>query len=239
MKVDGDFVIERYKNKNRLDSYIKKTKDGLYKEEEIIIKKYLNPNSKTLVVGCGTGREIYGLRGLGFTNITGIDISRDMIKEAKKLVPDVKLFVKDINKFESTEKFDAVIYFNNIIEQIPSFNERKKAILKAKELLTSRGLIFLTTHSCFVFQKNIFELFQNVLKYYFYKIGLRKDSPFEYINMDEKIYASYSNPLLIKRILRKIFNLKEVNSKKFILKGKRPLLRYLFDEPVYYVGELK
>lgn len=68
---------------------------------------------------------------------------------------------------------------------------------------------------------------------------LRKDSPFEYINLDEKIYASYSNPLLIKRILRKYFNLKMVNSKKYILQGKRPLFGYLFDEPVYYVGELK
>lgn len=239
MKIDDKFVIERYKNKDRLKSYVKKATEGLSKEEEIVIKKYLASDSKILVVGCGTGREIYGLRTLGFKNVTGIDISPEMINEAKKLVPNVKLFVKDINKFESKEKFDAVIYFNNIIEQIPSFDERKKAIIKARELLNSKGLILLTTHSCFVFKENVFELFNNVLKYSLYKMRLRKDSPFEYINIDEKIYASYSNPLLIKRILRKGFNLKMVNSKKYILQGKRPLFGYLFDEPVYYVGELK
>lgn len=239
MKINDKFVIERYRNKSRLNSYVAKTKDGLSKEEEILIKKYLNPNSKILVVGCGTGREIYGLKSLGFTDITGIDISPDMIREARKLLKDIKLFVKDVNKFESEEKFDAIIYFNNIIEQIPLFNERKKAILKSKELLNPNGFIFLTTHSCFTFQKNIFELFQNVLKYFFHRIGLRTDSPFEYIDLNEKIYASYSNPFIIKKILKKYFYLKEINSKKFILKGKRCLFRYLFDEPIYYIGNLK
>lgn len=58
MNINNNFVIERYKNKSRLSSYVARTKDGLYKEEEILIKKYLTPYSKILVVGCGTGREI-------------------------------------------------------------------------------------------------------------------------------------------------------------------------------------
>ena len=239
LKIENNFVIERYKNKKRIDSYISKTKKGLNKEEEIIIKKYLTPKQKILVVGCGTGREIYGLKKIGFKNIIGIDISPDMIKEAKKLVPKTKLFVCDINQFRSNQKFDAIIYFNNILEQIPSINKKKNAINKTKELLNPKGLIFLTTHSCFMFKKNILELARNILKYLSYKMKLRKDSPFEYIDLKEKIYASYSNPFLIKKILKRFFKIKEMNSKKFILSRKKPYFIYIFDEPIYYVGELR
>jgi len=239
MKIDKSFVIERYRNEERLKRYILKAKEGLFEEEKILVKKYIRPSDKVLVVGCGTGREVLGLKKLGIKRTTGIDISPDMIREARKLLPDTKLIISDINEFESKEKFDAVVYFNNIIEQIPSFLEKKKAILKAKELLRRKGIMILSTHSCFFYEKSIFELIKNTVLYAAFKLKLNRKNPFEYVNKEEKIYASYSNPFVIKKIMKSAFEIKEINSKKFILQKKHPKLMYIFDEPIYYVGKLK
>ena len=239
MKINKLFVIERYKDKERLKRYVLKAPKGLFKEEEILVKKYVKPSDKVLVVGCGTGREIIGLKKLGIRKITGIDISPDMIREAKKLLLDTKLIVSDINEFESKRKFDVIIFFNNIIEQIPSFLDRKKAILKSARLLKKRGRILLSTHSCFFYEKTPFELIKNLFFYLLFKLHFKRDSPFEYVNEKEKIYASYSNPFTIKKIMKKVFKIRTINSKKFILKGNQPKFFYIFDEPIYYVGELK
>lgn len=239
MKIDKDFIIRRYKNKIRLKSYASRAGKGLFPEEELLIKKYIKYKSKILVVGCGTGREIIGLKKIGFKNIVGLDVSPDMIREAKKLVQHVKFIVSDINDFHSNDKFDVVLYLNNIIEQIPSFLDRKKAILKSKELLRGNGIIILTTHSSFYPGSFGSVLIKNFILYLLYKLGLRKDSPFDYVNERDKIYAHFSNPFEIKKILHENqFIIKEINSKKFILNNKKSSFLYLFDEPIYYIAEL-
>ena len=91
-RANKSFVIERYKDKDRLKNYIEKTKKGLNFEEEKIIERHVPKSSSILVVGCGTGREIYGLKKLGFKDIVGVDISPDMTKEAKKILPEVKFY---------------------------------------------------------------------------------------------------------------------------------------------------
>jgi len=238
MKINKSFVIERYRNKERLKNYILKAKKGLFEEEKLLIKKYVKPSDRVLVVGCGTGREIFGLKKLGIKDIVGIDISPDMIREAKKLLPDTELIISNIVEFKSKKNFDVVVFFNNIIEQIPSLSEKKKAILNAKRLLREGGKIILSTHSCF-YERSIFRLIRNLIFYVAFKLKLSKKNPFEYINKKEKIYASYSNPFTIKKIIGEVFEIKEINSKKFILQKKQPKFFYIFDEPVYYVGELK
>ncbi len=239
MKIDKSFIIKRYKNKKRLESYVLKAKEGLWKEEEILVKKYLNKKDKVLIVGCGTGREIIGLKKLGFNNLVGVDISPDMIREAKKLLPDVKLITSNIIEFKPTRKYDAILYFNNIIEQIPNKKDRVKAILKPKQLLNKKGKIILTSHSCFV-HKNFLELIKSFILYILFRLKINKKNPFEYINKEEFIYANYSNPFRIKNLLIKNnFLINEINSKKFILKNKKPGIRYIFSEPIYYVARLK
>jgi len=236
-RVNKSFVIERYKDRNRLKNYVEKTKRGLTLEERKIIEKHVSKGSSILVVGCGTGREIYGLKKLGFKHIVGVDTSPDMIREAKKILPKVKFYCSDINEFKINKKFDVIIYFNNILEQIPSRKQRITAIAKSKGLLKEKGIIILTTHSCFVAGKFGSELVKNLLFYLLYLIRIKKQSPFDYINENEKVYAHYSNPFQIKKILNKLgFIVVEINSKGNIINNKKPNISWIFDEPIYYVA---
>ncbi|MFH1917801.1 MAG: methyltransferase domain-containing protein [Nanoarchaeota archaeon] len=236
-RVDKSFVIGRYSDNVRVKNYVWKTKKGLTLEEEKIIKKYVSKGSSILVVGCGTGREIYGLKKIGFKHVTGVDISPDMIKEAKKILPKVKFYCSDINEFKINKKFNVIIYFNNILEQIPSRKQRITAIAKSKGLLEKKGIIILTTHSCFVAGKFGSELIKNFFLYLLYFMKIRKQSPFDYINEKEKIYAHYSNPFKIKKILKELgFILVEINSKNNIIKNRKPMISWIFDEPIYYVA---
>ena len=55
-KIVQKYVIERYKDKARVQGYIDRTKKGLTAEEKVIADKFMRKGT-ALDVGCGTGRE--------------------------------------------------------------------------------------------------------------------------------------------------------------------------------------
>ena len=174
-KIVKKYIIERYQDKKRLQGYIDKTKSGFTKEEEIIAKQYLK-NKTVLDVGCGTGREALALSKLGF-NIMAIDISKEMIANAKKLIQEenIKIEECDILSYESS-CFDNIIFFNNIFEQIPTEDGRIKSIEKAYRLLNPEGIFVLTTHSIFVpgpYGKDWVQLIGRIAKFYLKKLLVR------------------------------------------------------------------
>lgn len=235
--VPDDFVIKRYADKKRLFSYIARVKEGLSQEEKIIVKKYFLKNGSILIVGCGTGRGIYGLKKLGYQNITGVDISPDMIKAAKKIIKKVNFYCADIVKFNINKKFDCIFYPNNVLEQITSLDNREKAISKAKKLLKKDGIVIFTTHSRFIPGNWGSEWLKNLYLYFIYILKIRKTSPFDFIDEENKIYAHYSNPFWISSIIKKTgLEILEINSKNQIIKGQKSQIKWLFDEPVYYVA---
>jgi len=61
------------------DSYVKDFSDDLD-----LYRSFCGKNDKILEVGCGTGRVIKSLLDKGLTNITGIDISDEMLRIAQK-----------------------------------------------------------------------------------------------------------------------------------------------------------
>ena len=66
------------------ERHIKMTFGGLRKYEHHFIHKYFLPDSKTLELGCGSGRIGFGMeKELSFSNITAIDFVESFIKEAK------------------------------------------------------------------------------------------------------------------------------------------------------------
>ncbi len=75
----------------------------------------LSPNSRVLDIGCGTGYPIaLYLSKQGF-QVTGIDISEEMIKQAQKLnLHNATFLVEDILNFKTDKKYDAIIAFDSI-----------------------------------------------------------------------------------------------------------------------------
>ena len=240
-KLTERYVIERYKDPVRLKGYTDKTNRGLTKEEQVVVDGFLHKGS-ILDVGCGTGREALALAKQGF-DVTAIDISEAMISVAKKQVKEknVHFEVSDILDYQKGG-FDNVIFFNNIFEQLPSRSKREESIKKAYSLLKEDGTLILTTHSIFVPGRYGWDwicLLSRVVRFYVKKllhISAEENSPFDLILEEENIYAHFSNPLAIRRLLKKRgFRVISINSGKSLRSNKNSVIRYLFNEPVYYV----
>lgn len=101
-------------------------------------KKYLNKNSKVLELGCGTAENL-----LAFNknyNISGIDISGEMIKIAKKKIPNGSFFKADITNFNLDEKFDLIFCVYDTINHLPDFKSWIKLFKNVRQHLNTNGI---------------------------------------------------------------------------------------------------
>ena len=112
--------------------------DELIRNDEVIEKILDNGGIEkgvsVLDVACGTGVLFpdYIKRG---AVITGIDISPEMVKIAKKKFPDVNVICGDAENFSFSEKFDAIMIYN----AFPHFPEPEKLIENLSRLLRVGG----------------------------------------------------------------------------------------------------
>ncbi len=67
-----------------------------------------NRGEKILDLGCGTGDLAKKLDDYG-VDVTGIDISENMVIQAKRKYPGIEFFVQDATKLEYNSEFDAVL----------------------------------------------------------------------------------------------------------------------------------
>ncbi|MGL4860548.1 MAG: class I SAM-dependent methyltransferase [Enterobacteriaceae bacterium] len=118
MKVDtsdsvylGEIESEKYQSKIYDDIFYKKilAYEG-YKSELITFmqKNNVGVNAKLLDVGCGTGWFLTLLSKNGYSNLTGLDISPDMLKVAKQKLPNIDFIEKPIQEVNSNIEYDAI-----------------------------------------------------------------------------------------------------------------------------------
>ena len=97
-----------------------------------------------LDIACGYGRVLRHLADLGYTNLTGNDISLELITRAKRLIPEAKLFTGDMCQFSAATDIDLVLLMGSI-EYILT-DEGQAAFLKhICGLLKPGGRIYLDT----------------------------------------------------------------------------------------------
>lgn len=93
-------------------------KDKDYKSEvEFLItqiKKY-NPKAKTILnLGCGTGQHDFYLRQSGY-DVTGVDLSNDMLEIAKIKNPDCRYYHGDARSISINTKYDIVLSLFHVL----------------------------------------------------------------------------------------------------------------------------
>jgi len=100
-----------FRNYSKYYNLLYKDKDYSLETSYIIdlLKKY-TPNAKSILeLGCGTGKHANILAENGYS-ILGIDTSKTMLNEAKKLSSSSVTFeLGDVRNFRAKQKFDAVI----------------------------------------------------------------------------------------------------------------------------------
>ena len=101
---------------------------------EILENGGIRKGIKVLDVACGTGVLFPDYQKIG-ADITGIDISENMVKTAREKFPDVKIICGDATDFSFEEKFDAIMIYN----AFPHFDEPEKLINNLAEALDSNG----------------------------------------------------------------------------------------------------
>lgn len=122
---------------------------------------------KILDVGCGTGRDCREFSKLGF-EVDGIDVSEEMLKFAKKEVPNAHLYQMSMENLTSDRKYNGIWVCSSL------YHIKKKDvfdILKSfYKILEEEGLLFITVKEGVGQGYSKRDYFGNLKKFYaFYK----------------------------------------------------------------------
>ena len=151
-KVDTDFIRKSFSTEKTVSDYAKAVREiGLWKSEKIMMKKYFNPKSRILDIGCGAGRTTIGLYKLGYHLVEGLDLSKAMIVQARRISKELNyniiFSVGDAACLGyDDENFEAVLFSFNGIMQIPGRENRIKVLKEIKRILKPKGYFLFTTH---------------------------------------------------------------------------------------------
>jgi 2-polyprenyl-3-methyl-5-hydroxy-6-metoxy-1,4-benzoquinol methylase len=106
-----------------------------------LIQTHLQPGSKILDVGCGTGEPIAQFLIEQGYKVTGIDASKKMIDLCKLRFPQERWFLADMRTIHLQEQFDAVIAWHSLFH-LPHEDQRTTLKLLASYVMQSGLLVF-------------------------------------------------------------------------------------------------
>ncbi|MBS1551751.1 MAG: class I SAM-dependent methyltransferase [Bacteroidetes bacterium] len=124
--------------------YDRVTGDSLDTEKYILnkVKGYFKIDSRNkprlLELGCGTGNNLFFLKDK--FELTGIDSSVEMLKIARRKLPEADFHRKDFRKFDLKNQFDIILCLYDTINHITLFSDWKKVFRNANLHLKKNGL---------------------------------------------------------------------------------------------------
>jgi len=107
---------------------------------EAVFKTSPMPIKKILDLGCGTGLHDVELLKRGY-DVTGLDLSEEMVEIAKKRNPKINFGVADMSNFNLNEKFDAIICMFSSIGYLTKNKQIENFFRKVKDHLKEGGLL--------------------------------------------------------------------------------------------------
>lgn len=151
--MDSEAVKTYYRTPSVLDHYTRATTGiGLWLSERIAFTRYFAKRHPLLELGTGTGRIALALEGLGYEDITAIDLSEAMIGQALRIVESskgskVKFSVADACKLPFADNsFEGAIFGFNGMMQIPGREKRRTALREVRRVLKPGSHFIFTTH---------------------------------------------------------------------------------------------
>ncbi len=151
-KVQAAWVRDYYENADVVAHYRRATANiGLWASEEVVLRRLFLPSDRLLELGTGTGRIAIGLAELGYRNILGIDLSREMVREARRIARVLELPVAfrqgDATRLRfEDDLFDGAIFGFNGLMQIPGRAARRAALAEIRRVVRPGAAFLFTTH---------------------------------------------------------------------------------------------
>lgn len=99
---------------------------------------YAEKGMRILEPLCGSGRFLVPFLERGF-DISGMDLSEEMLAKLKQKAPDAKVIQADIVKYSTEEKFDYIFIPSGSVSLFTDMNMCKRILKKMKELLAPGG----------------------------------------------------------------------------------------------------
>ncbi len=108
-----------------------------------LFKTYYNKNSEVLDLGCGNGRLLTFLKEEGYKSYTGLDQSKELLKQAKKTWPKENFVQADMSDpLPFKKKFDAIFAIASF-HHLPA-REQLDVLKHWKKHLKPGGMLFMT-----------------------------------------------------------------------------------------------
>lgn len=142
----SDELINPFDTDRSVEIYARK--EHLFAEEKYIFNEYLADNKYMILdLGCGTGRTTRHLTDMGH-NVVGVDIAPNMIKEAKRLHPDIPFVYGDAKNLitHSDESYDVVLFSFNGLDYLYPIKNRLLALSEIRRVLKPGGLFIYSSH---------------------------------------------------------------------------------------------
>lgn len=144
-------VLHRYSSDHDLEYYRNRAGEGLREWERRIVEQYMSPG-RVLSIGCGGGRECFGLEGMGYSSV-GIDISKEQINNANRAKADTgsraDFLVYDGATLPfGNDSFTSATIWSQVLGNVPGSDTRVRFLKECRRVLANDGVLSLSVHDC-------------------------------------------------------------------------------------------
>lgn len=111
-----------------------------------LLNTHLNLESKILDYGCGYGRTCQELAAFGYSGITGVDSSPEMVQRARQMHPALRFDVGTAaNLPYAGQAFDAVLLVA-VLTCIPRDDDQRSMVHALKRVLRVGGMLYIVDY---------------------------------------------------------------------------------------------
>ena len=111
----------------------------------------VSPSASIAELGCGTGTMTGLLAEEGF-DVMGLDLSSDMLEEARAKYPDISFVEADMRDFKLPEKKDIIISLCDSINYVLTTEDLAKTFSSVRENLSEGGIFIFDLKTRFFFE---------------------------------------------------------------------------------------
>ncbi|MGK9043579.1 class I SAM-dependent DNA methyltransferase [Mammaliicoccus vitulinus] len=124
------------------------TDDQPYDKWKAIVGHFITDHDNEILdIGCGTGRLTTQL--LDYGNVSGLDLSAEMLEIAESRNTDIKWYCQDMRDLDLPQKYDVVTIFCDSLNYITDPEEVLQVFNYVNTYLNDGGLLIFDVHSIY------------------------------------------------------------------------------------------